>query len=177
MITLKPKNTFVVGSFQDNPPPPDTSLIIADPVYGTAKVNDIVDLAITRLIPSIIFCLPEDACTVESRPSQVCFWMKPISINDTSKKYSKFVELILMYGVSFYEELHWSDQTGVFNDYQLTNKEHHWKKPEPLIERLIRYHYPGTGVIYDPCAGSRTVESVCKRLGIPSFSVDIQAPF
>jgi DNA modification methylase len=54
----------------------------------------------------------------------------------------------------------------------LITKEHEWKKPEPLIERLLLNHYPKHGIVYDPCAGSRTVEKVCKKLGIPSHSVD-----
>ena len=37
-------------------------------------------------------------------------------------------------------------------------------------------HYPGYGTVYDPCAGSGTVDAVCRKLGIPSFSVEIKVP-
>lgn len=126
------QNIWIHGRWQDNLPPHGTTLMIADPVYGTGDVSALAELS-----------------------------------------YSRFVEAIACYGVRFYGDLHWSNRTGIFTDYLFSNKEHPWKKPEPLIERLIRNHYPGHGIVYDPCAGSGTVDTVCKRLGIPSFSVEI----
>ena len=167
------KHTFIAGRWQDNLPPDGTSLMIADPPYGTTEVWGLVLLAINLKLPSCIFMWPDDVFDLPYKPEQLLHWLKPVSTKNTSKKYSRFVEAIACYNVSFFEELHWSNRTGIFTDMLMTNKEHEWKKPESLMERLIRNHYPGNGTVYDPCAGSRTVETVCKRLGIPSFSVEI----
>ena len=162
---------FVRGRWQDNPPPEGTVLMIADPVYGTDDVKDLVKLAVERHLPSCIFMWPDDVWGLPHKPDQLLHWLKPVSTKNTSKKYSRFVEAIACYGVGFHSELHWSNRTGVFTDCLFT-REHEWKKPEPLIERLVRNHWPWKGIVYDPCAGSRTVEAVCRRLGIPTFSVD-----
>lgn len=164
-------NVFVVGRWQDNPPPVNASLMIADPVYGTSDVGGLVSLAVARCLPACIFMMPEEVWGLPFRPQQLLHWVKPVSTKNTTKRYSRFVEAIACYGVEFHSELHWSNRTGVFTDCLFT-REHEWKKPEPLVERLIRNHWPGNGVVYDPCAGSRTVESICRKLGIPSFSVD-----
>jgi len=100
-------------------------------------------------------------------------WIKPVSTKNTTKNYSNFVEIIACFNLKMNASLHWSNRTGIFTDALLTNKQHQWKKPETLIERLILNHYQGTGSVYDPCAGSFTVHDVCKRLGIDSVSVEI----
>ena len=168
------EHVFVKGRWQDNPPPSGTSLMIADPPYGTQDVKDLVSVAVARGLPSCIFMWPDDVWDLPCKPEQLLHWVKTVSTKNTVKRYSRFVEVIACYGVTFREELHWSNRTGVFTDALFTNKEHEWKKPESLLERLIRNHYPNSGIVYDPCAGSRTVETVCKRLGIPSFSVEVE---
>jgi hypothetical protein len=171
------RHVFVMGRWQDNLPPPGTCLMIADPVYGSTDSHDLVRLAVGRRIPSLIFMMPEDVWGLPHRPDQVLHWVKPVSTKNTVARYSRFVEAIACYGarfwVTFGQPLHWSNRTGIFTDGLLV-QDHEWKKPESLIERLVRNHYSGeeSGVVYDPCAGSRTVEAVCRRLGIPSFSVD-----
>lgn len=164
------------GDFRVNPPPADTTLMIADPVYNTKMVHDIIDLAISRNMPSCIFMYPEDLVGLTNRPHQLGYWVKPVSTKNSSRHYSRFVEAITFWFVKFHKELHWSNRTGIFTDCLISNAEHQWKKPESLIERLILNHYPGYGTVYDPCAGSKTVETVCRRLGIPSFSVEIAIP-
>lgn len=164
-------HTFVKGRWQDNLPPAETSLMIADPVYGTDNVGQLVSLAVKRSIPSCIFMMPEEVWNLPHKPDQLLHWVKPVSTKNTTKRYSRFVEVVACYGVSFYETLHWSSRTGIFTDC-LFVQDHKWKKPESLIERLIRNHWPKKGMVYDPCAGSRTVESVCRKLGIPSMSIE-----
>lgn len=168
-------NIFHLGRWEDNLPPRDTSLIIADPVYSDYNmINGITDIAIQRGIPLCIFMFPIDLCYISNKPNQICHWVKPISTKNTCKNYSNFVEVICFYNVKFHKTLHWSNRSGIFTDTIISNEEHPWKKPESLIEKLILNHYPNEGIIYDPCAGSRTVEVVCKRLGLPSVSVDIK---
>ena len=168
------EHIFKHGDYRNHPPPIGTSLMIADPVYGdTIMINELADLARVRSIPTCIFMWPRDLCSLCQVPNQICHWIKPISTKNTSKNYSNFVEVIALYGVKFHRELHWANRSGIFVDQLFTNTEHEWKKPESLIERLIQNHYSGEGIIYDPCAGSRTVETVCMKLDIPSFSVDL----
>lgn len=166
------EHSFIRGRWQDNPPPETASLMIADPVYGTEDVGALVQLAVDRKLPSCIFMWPDDIWNLPFKPEQVLHWVKPESTKNTAKRYSRFVEVIACYGVRFTESLHWSNRTGIFTDRLLRNDDHPWKKPESLIERLIRNHWPGHGIVYDPCAGSGTVETVCKRLGIGSLSVE-----
>jgi hypothetical protein len=147
--------------------------MIADPVYGTDDVRDLVTMAVERKLPACIFMWPDDVWGLPVKPEQLLHWVKPVSTKNTAKRYSRFVEAIACYGVTFREPLHWSNRTGIFVDCLLRNDDHEWKKPESLIERLIRNHYCGSGIVYDPCAGSRTVETVCKRLGIGSMSVEV----
>lgn len=166
-------NTFVKGDFRDHPPPANTTLMIADPPYGTRTLHQVIRLAVRTEIPSCIFMWPMDLYDLRYKPDQICHWVKPVSTKNTSRLYSRFVEVLAMYGVSFpHRQLHWSNRTGVFTDCLLDNADHPHAKPEGLIERLILNHWPGHGIVYDPCAGSGTVHRVCERLNIESYSVD-----
>jgi hypothetical protein len=171
---MKNKQKFILGKFQDNPPPQNTTLMIADPVYSTTDIGKLVKIAVESKIPSLIFMYPEDVWGLPYKPDQILHWLKPESTKNTCKKYSRFIEVICSYGTKFYDTLHWSNRTGIFTDRLFTNKQHPWKKPESLIERLIINHYCGEGCIYDPCAGSRTVENICRKLNIECLSVDIK---
>ncbi len=106
--------------------------------------------------------------------------MKPVSTKNTTKRYSRFIEVIALHNVAFHGDmLHWSNRTGVFTDALMCQQVHPWQKPESLIERLIRNHYnrDDKGVIFDPRAGSGVVHKVCKRLGISSVSVEIDTKY
>lgn len=171
-------NTWIVGNYLDHYPPDDCSLVIADPVYGTDMVSDIALIGEnSKKIPTICFMWPEDIHGLVNAPEQICFWVKPVSTKNTSKKYSRFIETICMWNVSFYGDLHWANRTGVFTDILLENKSHPWKKPYSLIERLVLNHYPGHGTVYDPCAGSGVVHEVCKAHNIPSISIEIDPKY
>jgi hypothetical protein len=159
----------VHGDFRQHPPPATTTLILADPVYGDLSTYN--DLLAFKL-PTILFMSMKTLCHLPE-PDDIACWMKPPSTKNTTKHYSSFVEVIAFYRTSMYTNLLWCNRTGIFTDQLFSNQEHPWKKPESLIERLIRNHYPGSGIIYDPCAGSGTVHMVCKRLKIPSYSVEL----
>lgn len=164
------KSVRHTGDFRNFPPENDVSLIIADPVYGNHPDMNAI-LAFAR--PTVMFMYAEDLRGLDRDPDQVLFWLKPESTKNTKKKYSRFVEVICTFDVQMNSDLHWSNRTGVFTDRLLSNEEHPWKKPESLIERLILNHYPGKGRIYDPCAGSFTVSTLCQRLGIPCTAIEI----
>jgi len=168
------RNVIVRGRWQDNLPPPGTCLMVADPVYGSPDTHELIRLAVSSGMPSLVFMMPEDVWGLPFKPDQLAHWVKPVSTKNTTRRYSRFVEAIAVYGASFHGGIHWSNRTGIFTDC-LIEQDHEWKKPEPLIERLVRNHYwspERTGIVYDPCAGSGTVDTVCRRLGIPSFSVE-----
>jgi len=166
-------NKWIVGDYRENLPPKETSLMIADPVYGTSMVDDIHSLGIERGISSIVFMWPEDIHDLTHAPQQICFWTKPVSTKNTKKNYSRFVEIISINNCEFYNYLHWSARTGIFTDSLIENKSHPWKKPHSLIEKLILNHYSGKGLIYDPCAGSGVVHDICSKYGIDSLSIEI----
>lgn len=171
-------NEFIIGDYKkvlEDFTMKDVGLVLADPVYGTPMVREVIDFC--QSIPAIVFCSVNDLYELGRTPEQTCFWCKPSSTKNTVKNYSKFVEAITFWnGVKFEKQTHWSNRTGVFNDTLIDNTVHPWKKPESLIEKLITNHYKG-GVVLDPCSGSGTVHDVCKRLGIPSFSVEIDEKY
>ena len=155
----------------------DIGLVIADPVYDTPMVQEIVDLIHMLDVPGIVFCSVLDLYELRNAPEQTCFWVKSSSTKNTVKRYSNFVEPITMWnGLKFAKPTHWSNRTGIFTDTIINNTVHPWKKPESLIEKLLTNHYT-SGIVLDPCAGSGTVHDVCKRLGIPSLSYEIDPKY
>ena len=165
---MSAEHTFTEGDFRVFPPPDNTTLIIADPLYD--KIQDYLDI-ISFDLPTILFMRPRMLRHLPA-PLDLAFWLKPISTKNTLRSYSCFIEVIAFYRTNMNADLHWSNRTGIFTDY-IMFKNHAFKKPDSLIERLIHNHYSGHGIVYDPCAGSKTVEDVCKRLSISSYSVDI----
>ena len=165
-----------MGDFKKNLPPKNTSFIIADPIYGTNQKNEIL-MNVDASLPLIIFMYAEEIYDLKDKPDQVLFWVKPVSTKNTKRNYSRFVEVMAVWNLEFHQKLHWSNRTGIFTDVLIENESHPFKKPPSLIERLILNHYPGEGIIYDPCAGSGTVHDLCIKLGIPSVSVEIDPKY
>ena len=126
----------------------------------------------------IIFSPPENEWL---RPAdQIGFWVKPISTKNTSKSYSRFVEMIFFYGDSSYctwnVGRHWSQYTNVFHDL-VQSREHPYKKPWSLMERLILNHTKPGHSILDPFAGSGTTVDVCKLHGRIGYGIDNDPEF
>lgn len=159
--------------------PGSIDLVIADPTYGESDLINTAILESERLCKArIFFMYAEDLCSldVSTKPDQVCFWSKPVSTKNTSRRYSRFIEVICVWhGDYFNADLPWHNRTGVFTDTLLESSPHPWKKPPSLIERLIRLHlappYEGKTVL-DPFAGSGTVADVCEKLGIECISIE-----
>lgn len=151
------------------------SLVIADPVYGN-MVSDWIGI-VPRGKPLIVFMsvdnLYEMAALGVPKPDQIAHWVKAVSTKANTKNYSKFIEVIAMWNVKFHKGLHWSMRTGIYTDQLIDNREHPWKKPKSLIEKLLFNHYFGNGYVLDPFAGSFVVHQVCRQYGIPSISVEI----
>lgn len=112
----------------------------------------------------IVFAPPENQWIFPA--DQYLFWMKPISTKNTSKSYSRFVEMIFVYNVTIWNrDRHWSQYTNVFMDLVDDSKKHPFRKPPSLIERLILNHTNPGDFVLDPFAGSGVIPEVCDRLG------------
>ena len=119
----------------------------------------------------IVFSPPENQWIQPA--DQYGFWVKPISTKNTSKHYSRFVEMIFFYGnLKWNTGRHWSQYTNVFVDLVDDATLHPYRKPPSLIERLIRNHTDVNDIILDPFAGSGVVAEVCKRTGRNYICID-----
>ena len=109
-----------------------------------------------------VFCPPEnqwqDVC------DQWLFWIKPISTKNTSKSYSRFVEVIQLWNGKWNCNRHWSQYTNIFTDL-VDGKNHPHQKPISLIERLILNHTDSGDTILDPFMGSGTTGVACVQTG------------
>ena len=107
-------------------------------------------------------------------PDNIVVWEKPYSTKNTSKDYSSFLEAICVWhGKYFNKDLHWANRTGIFVDRLIEKPVFEHKKPDTLVERLIKLHTPDGGTVLDLFAGTGTVKSVCDRCGFSSLSCDI----
>lgn len=121
----------------------------------------------------IVFSPPENPWILPA--NQYLFWIKPISTKNTSKSYSRFVEMIFLYGYNVWNcNRHWSQYTNVFMDLVDDSKIHAYRKPPSLIERLIRNHTDEGDLILDPFAGSGVVGCVAESLNRKFICIDIK---
>jgi len=121
----------------------------------------------------IVFSPPENQWILPA--DQYLFWEKPISTKNTSKSYSRFVEMMFVYGRGKWNcKRHWSQYTNVFTDLVDDAHLHPYRKPPSLIERLIRNHTDEGDIILDPFTGSGVVPDVAKRLGRHFIAYDIK---
>jgi DNA modification methylase len=117
---------------------------------------------------------PEDLLylSLNTLHDQICFWNKPPSPRNTTKKYTRITEAILVqHGNYFNQDLHWSTRTNVFNDTPEKHA-HPFRKPFSLVEKLVLLHTPPGGTVLDPFCGSQVVREVCDKHGFKSLSID-----
>lgn len=171
-------NDWITGdSFEILPKLGDKSidLILTDPPYHLGITEKMILHAEFKRIcrgAIVVFMPPENQWL---HPAQhYLFWIKPISTKNTSKSYSRFVEMIFVYEVTTWNnDRHWSQYTNVFTDLVDDTSKHGYRKPPSLIERLIRNHTNPGDFILDPFAGSGVVAEVADRLGRGHLSIDI----
>lgn len=135
--------------------------IITDPPYDFNEEQMIaVQRQMLRIAEHtvIVFCPPENQWAITRyKPDQYCFWVKPVSTKNTNKKYSRFVEMILIYqhyGAKWNSKRHWSQYVNVFHDSIERRMTHPFIKPASLMRRLIENHTDAKDIILDPFAGS-----------------------
>lgn len=151
-------------------------MILTDPPYDM-KFMDIINMhkEFVRICRGaiIVFMPPHNQWVYPA--DQYLFWIKPISTKNTSKSYSRFVEMIHVYNVTTWNcDRHWSQYTNVFMDLVDDASLHPHRKPPSLIERLIRNHTNEGDWILDPFAGSMVVADVAERLNRNCVAIEIE---
>lgn len=169
-------DTFdIIPSFNDQ----SFECILTDVPYNlTREQQERLHARFSRICKGviIIFSPPENQWFLPA--DQYLFWVKPISTKNTSRSYSRFVEMIFVYGSHVWNsDRHWSQYTNVFTDLVDDSSLHPYRKPPSLIERLIRNHTNVGDTVFDCFAGSGVVQDVCMKLERNSVSIEIEAKY
>lgn len=139
---------------------PDKSMdaVITDPPY------ELETLPIFNCIGNIVvFCKPENQYGFKA--DEYLFWNKTPSTKNFSRNCGRFVEMILVKRGTVFNQLHWSQMIGIYDDRLIYPPEHPFEKPLSLIERLVRIYTNPGDTIFDPFMGSGTIGVACMRLG------------
>ena len=151
-------------------------LVLTDPPYNfSGEQKQFLQSQFIRLSKNgvIVFSPPENQWVLPA--DQYLFWIKPTSTKNTSKRYSRFVEMIFLYGdLKWNTERHWSQYTNLFFDLVDSTALHPNRKPPSLIERLILNHSDRGDIILDPFAGSNVVATIGIGLDRNVISYDNQ---
>ncbi len=153
-------------------PSESVQAIITDPPYDfDHQQMDILNMEFLRISKGsvIIFCPPENQWYSDDMPNpEYCFWIKPISTKNTSKRYSRFIEMIMIYhkpGAVWDSSRHWSQYTNTFHDRVERKAVHPFTKPLSLMRRLIENHTNEGDTILDPFAGSGSTLRAASQCG------------
>lgn len=144
-------------------------MVLTDPPYDyLLPVKTMLQEEFVRIAKGtiVVFSPPENQWIHPA--DQYLFWEKPISTKNTSRSYSRFVEMMFVYQRYAHKwncHRHWSQYTNVFRDLVDDAGLHPFRKPPSLIERLVRNHTDEGDIILDPFTGSGVVPDVAKRLG------------
>lgn len=161
--------------------------IITDPPFGlTNSQIQTLHTEFCRIAKGtiIVFAPPENQW-LASQADQICFWNKPISTKNTTKSYSRFVEMIFIF--TTYNEIegkwninrHWSQYQNIFTDSIEANKaiKHPHIKPSSLIQRLIENHTDVGDTVLDPFCGSGTIPLVSRSLRRRYLGVELDPEY
>ncbi len=149
--------------------------VLADPLYNYGEEKKETLRLLLQSVCSgavAIYAPPEN---LYKGADQYIFWTKPTSTKNVSKSYSRFVEVIQIFGRGTWNhDRHWSNYTNVWTDIVDDTRLHQWRKPPAQIERLIYNHTKPGDWVLDPFAGSFIVEEMCRKLGRNGVSIEIQ---
>jgi DNA modification methylase len=155
---------------------PDTYFdsIICDPPYD--QPLDITKLQRICKGNIITFCKPENQYYTAD---EYLFWIKTPSTKNFQRKCGRFVEMILVLrGENApFNQLYWSQMTGVFDDRIVTKPIHPFEKPLTLMERLIRIYTNPGDVIFDPFMGSGTTLIAAHNLGRDAVGSELDVDY
>lgn len=150
--------------------------VITDPPYDfTYEEKDAYQREFRRISKlQIVFCPPENQWQMFPEADQYLFWIKPISTKNTSKNYSRFVEMIQVFGRHAWNtDRHWSQYTNVFRDL-VEEKDHPYRKPLSMMERLVLNHTREGDWVVDPFMGSGTTGVACARHNRNFIGVELE---
>lgn len=149
--------------------------IITDPPYDfTTPIKNKYHSIFNSLTTGarIVFSPPENLW--QEKCDQTLFWIKPISTKNTSKSYSRFVEVIQVWnGKTWNTGRHWSQYTNVFTDLVDNNSFHAYTKPLSMMIRLVLNHTNPGDTVLDPFMGSGTTGLACLQTGRNFIGVEI----
>ena len=172
------KNKITIGdSFDILPQIPDNyaNIIFTDPPYDfKQEQKEWLQEQFLRISKGvvIVFSPPENQWIQPA--NQYLFWIKPISTKNTSKRYSRFVEMIFVYDNGVWNtNRHWSQYTNVFTDLVDEKHLHPFRKPPSLAERIIKNHTNLYDLVLDPFCGSGTFCETALRLGRQFVGIEI----
>ena len=155
-----PEYTVYKGSWQSFYERDMVDIIITDPPYDEKYPTEL--FANTH----IVFCKPENQPNIF--PTEYLFWIKTPSTKNYSKHCGRFVEMILVHrwdgDEATFNQLYWSQMTGVYDDRLIYPQVHPFQKPLTLMERLIRIYTNEGDTIFDPFMGSGTTGVACMNL-------------
>ena len=153
------ENIILGDTFELLPKILDNSIpvILTDPPYDfSEEQKEFLHQQFLRICSGVIIVFSPWKNPWILPPDQKLYWIKPISTKNTSKNYSNFVEEIFIYGRRVWNsKRHWSQYPNVMTDL-VEEKDHPWRKPLSLIQRLILNHSKVGDVIFDPFLGSGT---------------------
>lgn len=152
-------------------------LVLTDPPYDfDEQKKREIHIEFLRIASGVIVFSPPENQWLPA--DQYGFWVKPISTKNTSRRYSRFVEMIFFYGnLRWNPERHWSQYTNVFADLVDGATEHPYEKPMSLIKRLILNHSDNTSTILDPFMGSGTTLVAAKYLNRNATGIEISEKY
>ena len=158
---------------------PDKSfdLVLTDPPYDfTEEQKEELQSQFLRVAHGVIvFSPPENQWLTAD---QYGFWIKPISTKNTSKRYSRFVEMLFFYGdLQWHRGRHWSHYTNIFTDLVDGETEHPYEKPTSLLKRLVNNHSKPTDRTLDPFMGSGTTLVAAKALNRNATGIEISEEY
>ena len=173
------RNKIKIGdSFDILPQIPDNyaNVIITDPPYDLKEhQKQFLHDQFRRISKGwvIVFSPPENQWIFPDI-EQFLFWIKPISTKNTSKRYSRFVEMMFVYGEGVWNAgRHWSQYTNVFTDLVDEKNIHPFRKPPSIAERLIKNHTDFFDVVLDPFCGSGVFCEAAHSLGRNFIGIEI----
>lgn len=160
MIIYNEDARDILRDMEDN----SIDLVLTDPPYDLSEEDKMwFHNQFMRISKNgaIVFSPPENQWV--HPVDQYGFWIKPISTKNTSRRYSRFVEMIFFYSTTIWNsDRHWSQYSNVFTDLVEGATKHPYEKPVSLIKRLLLNHSNVGDTILDPFAGSGTIGLVAK---------------
>jgi len=141
-------------------------LILTDPPYDFSEdIKCAYHQEFLRICRGaiLVFCPPENQW--QNSCDQYLFWIKPISTKNTSKSYSRFVEMIQVWnGTTWNNDRHWSQYTNIFTDLVEDARDHPYAKPLSLLKRIMLNHSNKGDIVLDPFVGIGSTAIVAKQI-------------